>query len=486
MASTLERAPQTEPAARPAAAAASRAAIAPVERTAGASGVRRRAAHSRVALVAADALAAAAALATLLLLTGGVRVAALALLVAVPLAAKLGGLHDRDDLVLYKATLDEAPELFCLASATVLAIGIGADAFTGGELAGPEIGLLWAALFLALGLARWIARAAVRAVEPPERCLCIGDRAAAGRLQETLARRHRSKADVVATVALGGDGLPGVDGLASVRGAVVAHDVQRIVIAPAAHDREDEMLELVLIAKRLGVRVSILPRVFEVVGSSVRFDQLDGMTLLGVQRLGLTRSAELAKRTIDVLGALVLLLAAMPLLAAIAIAIKRDSPGPVLFRQTRVGRGDRRFQILKFRTMVADAERRKHELQALSELDGLFKIAHDPRITRVGRLLRASSLDELPQLLNVLRGEMSLVGPRPLILDEDCKITGWSRDRMQLKPGMTGHWQVLGSGRIPLAEMVKIDHLYVANWSLWLDLKILIRTVIHVFARRGM
>ncbi|HEX7292737.1 MAG TPA: exopolysaccharide biosynthesis polyprenyl glycosylphosphotransferase [Conexibacter sp.] len=488
MASTLERAPQTRPAAaQPERAGRRRAAVALVDRTAtGATSVRRRAAHGRRALALADALAAAIALAALALLAGGVRPAALVVVALLPLASKLGGLHDRDELVLHKATLDEAPELFVLASVTALAISAGADAFVAGELAGAQIGALWAALFAALGLARWAARALVRALESPERCLCIGDRAAAERLRETLARRHRTKADVVATAPLGHDGLPGVGGFDAVRATVRTHDVQRIVIAPGPHDREEAMLELVRIAKTLGVRVSIVPRVCEVVGSSVRFDQLDGMTLLGVQRLGLTRSAELAKRAVDVLGALVLLLAAAPLLALFALAIKLDSPGPVLFRQTRVGRGDRRFQIFKFRTMVADAERRKHELQARSELDGLFKIARDPRVTRVGRLLRASSLDELPQLLNVLRGEMSLVGPRPLIVDEDCKITGWSRGRLHLKPGMTGHWQVLGSGRIPLAEMVKIDHLYVANWSLWLDLKILARTAIHVLARRGM
>jgi lipopolysaccharide/colanic/teichoic acid biosynthesis glycosyltransferase len=218
----------------------------------------------------------------------------------------------------------------------------------------------------------------------------------------------------------------------------------------------------------------------------VRFDQVSGMTMLGVRRFGLTRSSEVVKRGFDLAGASLLLLVFAPVLLAAALAIKLDSRGPVLFRQLRVGRDGRPFQILKFRTMVADAESRKDELRDLNERDGLFKIERDPRITRVGLLLRRTSLDELAQLVNVVRGEMSLVGPRPLVLDEDRQIQGWQRRRLHLTPGVTGHWQILGSARIPLQEMVKIDYLYVANWSLWVDVKILLRTVTHVLTRQGM
>jgi lipopolysaccharide/colanic/teichoic acid biosynthesis glycosyltransferase len=137
--------------------------------------------------------------------------------------------------------------------------------------------------------------------------------------------------------------------------------------------------------------------------------------------------------------------------------------------------------------MCTDAEQRKAELRDANEAQGgLFKMADDPRITRVGRLLRKTSLDELPQLLNVLAGEMSLVGPRPLVVDEDDQITGFDRHRLQLTPGMTGPWQVLGSRRVPLPEMVKIDYLYIAGWSLWTDAMILLRTVPYMLARRGM
>ena len=179
------------------------------------------------------------------------------------------------------------------------------------------------------------------------------------------------------------------------------------------------------------------------------------------------------------------LLALAPLMAVVAVAVRLDSPGPIFFRQLRVGRGGRRFRMLKFRTMVADAEQRKAALADRNETDGFFKITDDPRITRTGRLLRKTSLDEIPQFFNVLRGEMSIVGPRPLILDEDERIVGLDRSRLHLTPGMTGPWQVLGSSRIPLSEMVSLDYVYVTNWSLWLDMKLLLRTLPHVLARRG-
>ena len=168
------------------------------------------------------------------------------------------------------------------------------------------------------------------------------------------------------------------------------------------------------------------------------------------------------------------------------MAISLDSSGPIFFRQVRVGRDGKHFRMFKFRSMVADAEKRKDDLRALNEAgDGLFKLTDDPRVTRVGRFLRRTSLDELPQLFNVLRGEMSLVGPRPLVVDEDAQVLGLDRSRLHLTPGMTGPWQILGS-RVPMQEMVGIDYLYVANWSLWLDIKILLRTVRHVMRRTNL
>jgi lipopolysaccharide/colanic/teichoic acid biosynthesis glycosyltransferase len=160
----------------------------------------------------------------------------------------------------------------------------------------------------------------------------------------------------------------------------------------------------------------------------------------------------------------------------------------VFFRQPREGRGGRQFRIVKFRTMVDGAEARRFELAQLNDMEGegpLFKIKEDPRVTRVGRVLRKWSIDELPQLWNVLRGEMSLVGPRPFVVHESEQITGWAGRRLETTPGITGLWQVLGRNDIPFDEMVKLDYIYVTNWSLWWDIKILVQTLPVVFARRG-
>ena len=224
---------------------------------------------------------------------------------------------------------------------------------------------------------------------------------------------------------------------------------------------------------------------FEVVGSCVDFDDVDGVTLLGLHDSRLSRSSAAVKRGVDIIGSGILLLVLSPLLGVIAMAIKLSSPGPVFFPQKRVGRDGEEFDVLKFRSMRDGADAEKDQLRALNETEGLFKIANDPRITRVGGFLRKRSLDELPQLLNVLRGEMSLVGPRPLVPEDDEKIEGWERQRLALPPGMTGHWQILGSTRVPLHEMVRIDYLYGANWSLWNDIKILLRTVSYVASARS-
>jgi lipopolysaccharide/colanic/teichoic acid biosynthesis glycosyltransferase len=175
----------------------------------------------------------------------------------------------------------------------------------------------------------------------------------------------------------------------------------------------------------------------------------------------------------------------------IAALIKLESRGPVFFRQVRMGSGGKGFRIFKFRTMVVDADARKSEVRHLNKHlrpgndPRMFKIPDDPRVTRVGRFLRCHSLDELPQLFNVLRGDMSLVGPRPLILEEDQHVDNWARMRLDLRPGMTGLWQVLGRSDIPFDEMVKLDYLYVTTWSLWQDFRLLLRTVPLMVRARG-
>jgi exopolysaccharide biosynthesis polyprenyl glycosylphosphotransferase len=216
-------------------------------------------------------------------------------------------------------------------------------------------------------------------------------------------------------------------------------------------------------------------------------DELEGMPVVSLPPLGLARSSRVLKRTFDAVVSAAALLLLSPLLSLIAAAIRLDSKGPALFRQPRRGREGSTFQIVKFRTMQTGAEGRRSDVLHLNEVDGpLFKVkGADPRVTRVGSFLRRTSLDELPQLWNVLRGEMSLVGPRPFVIYEADQITGWAARRLDMTPGITGLWQVLGRNDMPFEEMVKLDYLYVTNWSLWWDMKILCQTIPVVVGRRG-
>jgi exopolysaccharide biosynthesis polyprenyl glycosylphosphotransferase len=200
----------------------------------------------------------------------------------------------------------------------------------------------------------------------------------------------------------------------------------------------------------------------------------------------LTRAQSIAKRTFDLAVSAVGLLLIAPVLALIALAIRVDSDGAVLFRQERVGLHRQRFQVLKFRTMVVGAENMLADLKALNEADGpLFKLRQDPRVTRVGRFLRRYSLDELPQLWNVLKGEMSLVGPRPPLPREVEAYEDWQLDRLEVRPGITGLWQVSGRSELPFDEYVRLDLFYIENWSLAYDLFILAKTIPMLLAARG-
>jgi lipopolysaccharide/colanic/teichoic acid biosynthesis glycosyltransferase len=196
-------------------------------------------------------------------------------------------------------------------------------------------------------------------------------------------------------------------------------------------------------------------------------------------------SRRLAKRLLDVVGASLALVLLAPLIAAIAIALIAESGTPVIFRQQRVGRGGRPFQMWKFRTMVADAERLRASLLALSRDPDWLDLADDPRVTRVGRRLRRTSLDELPQLVNVLRGHMSLVGPRPLIPADHDRVPAWAASRDDVAPGMTGLWQVSGRASLGFVQMLRLDCRYVSTWSLGRDLRILLRTIPAVISGKG-
>jgi exopolysaccharide biosynthesis polyprenyl glycosylphosphotransferase len=266
-------------------------------------------------------------------------------------------------------------------------------------------------------------------------------------------------------------------------------DADRVMLTPALSESR-RRVEIVCTLSELGIHVDLVPSWSDVVGTRFEVNEMEGMPLLTVPRPRLLRTSLRVKRALDlVLSTLALVLLA-PVLAACAIAIKLDSPGPVLFRQRRIGRDDQPFEVFKFRSMYSDADRRKDDLATLNfhgggNDTGMFKIRDDPRITRVGDFLRRYSLDELPQLVNILRGDMSFVGPRPLIETEDRQIRGRFRQRLLLTPGLTGLWQAHGRSDIPFEQMVNLDYLYVINWTLWGDVKLLMRTVSAVFRGNG-
>jgi exopolysaccharide biosynthesis polyprenyl glycosylphosphotransferase len=266
--------------------------------------------------------------------------------------------------------------------------------------------------------------------------------------------------------------------------------VDRVIFA-FSNDSHEGLADAIRLLKDYDVQVDIVPRLFDVIPLGVAGNTIEGIPLISLPRLRLSRLSLFAKRSFDLVTTGILLLLLAPLLGLIALLIKLDSRGPVFFRQIRMGTNDSTFVIFKYRTMISDADDLKQQVLHLNRHAGpggdprMFKVAGDPRVTRIGYLLRALSLDELPQLLNVIKGDMSLIGPRPLILDEDRHVQAWGRRRLALKPGMTGLWQVSGRSAIPFEEMVKLDYLYVTNWSLAEDCRILLHTLPLVFRRSG-
>jgi exopolysaccharide biosynthesis polyprenyl glycosylphosphotransferase len=404
---------------------------------------------------------------------------------------KLYGLYERDGKRLNHSTLDDLPPLFhalllgCLLTWCYFVVAAPIKLTSATLLAFAGAGLV---LVLA---GRALARAGFRRLISAERVVLIGTGHAAGALIEKMRAKRSLRLRPIGMVSCeqaGGNPLDlrrlGHLEEVDLPSLLRRHGVGRVVVADAEFERE-RLLGVLRDCKSASVKVSLLPLTYSMLGPSVEVDDVQGVTVLGINPPVLSSSSRLVKRTLDLLGAGLMGLLALPLLIALAAVIKLDSPGPVFFRQERIGRGGHRFRLLKLRTMVLDAESRREELLAQSKDPGWLHLDHDPRITPVGRLLRLASLDELPQLWNVLTGDMSLVGPRPLVAEEDSMVDGWARGRLDLTPGITGLWQVLGRTSIPFEEMVKLDYLYVTNWSLWGDVRLILRTLPVVLRRSG-
>jgi len=259
----------------------------------------------------------------------------------------------------------------------------------------------------------------------------------------------------------------------------------RVIVALPASEH-NEIMWVLDHCQNGGIQFSLVPDLFELRLSHVNLDTVSGIPLFALKEAGIGGFNRVLKRGLDVVGSGLLLLTLAPIFGLIALAIKLDSPGPVLFRQPRLGKGGREFTCLKFRSMRDGADNEVQQLQELNEADGpIFKIREDPRLTRVGRFIRRLSIDEFPQFLNVWQGEMSLIGPRPPIPREVEQYEDWHRRRLEVVPGITGLWQVSGRSELSFDEMAMLDIYYIENWSLGLDLQILTRTLPAVFRASG-
>ncbi len=267
---------------------------------------------------------------------------------------------------------------------------------------------------------------------------------------------------------------------------VLEENVLDEVVFAVPRERMPAMQEALLTCEELGVPVRISLDVMSLGRARMTVSEVAGVPMLRFSRTPSDTLALAAKRIFDVLASAVALAVLAPILAATAVAIRLDSPGPIFFRQRRVGLNGRTFQILKFRSMYVDAEARQEQLRAKNEMSGpVFKMANDPRVTRVGRFIRRTSLDEFPQFWNVLLGDMSIVGPRPPIPAEVRQYKRWQRRRLSVKPGITCIWQVSGRNHIDFEQWMELDLQYIDGWSLWRDLHICLRTIPAVLTARG-
>jgi exopolysaccharide biosynthesis polyprenyl glycosylphosphotransferase len=306
--------------------------------------------------------------------------------------------------------------------------------------------------------------------------LLVGDREQVAHLRDTLgASRGGIDYEFV------GDELPGP----ALQDALARQQVDELIVADGGQS-ESAILEIVEIAQRRGVKVRVAPRTTELLVERGRYIPGQAIPLFELRPPILAGGDWLVKRSFDLIVSVLIIILGAPLWLSLALLIKLSSRGPVFYADQRIGLGERPFTMLKFRTMVAGAARIQRELEGSNEASGaLFKIRDDPRVTRLGRVLRRYSLDEVPNVVNVLRGQMSLVGPRPLPLRDHARLEVWHRRRSNVLPGLTGIWQIAGRSDLSFDDLVRLDFYYLENWSLWLDITILVKTLPAVLSRRG-
>jgi len=418
---------------------------------------------------------------------------ALVLTILLVISYKLGGVYDQPRSASW---LDE---VYALVGGTTTGILITmAITFWFQPLVYSRMMFIWAGLIIVTLLSisrlikRWVWESRMRRGIGVDRVLIVGAGEVGRRLMRNIVAQpelgyqvigfvdddpEKNSTDIGRFKALGDiDNLPRV---------VQEETIDEVIITlPWMYHRK--ILGIMRQCEREQVRARIVPDLFQLALSQVDIEDLGGIPIIGVKEVSITGWNLAFKRACDLAVSLVGLILLSPLMLLISVAIRLESPGPVLFKQVRVGKGGRRFVCYKFRSMRQGAEEERPQLADRDEAVGpIFKIRHDPRCTRLGRFLRRTSMDEFPQLYNVLRGEMSLVGPRPAIPAEVEQYQEWHRRRLEASPGMTGLWQVSGRSQLTFDEMCLLDIYYLENWSPLLDLKIALKTAPAVLSGRG-
>jgi exopolysaccharide biosynthesis polyprenyl glycosylphosphotransferase len=419
-----------------------------------------------------------------------------ALLPAWAVAAKLYGLYDRDEERATHSTADEVASVFHLLTAGVWLFYATSWIFGVASPSQVKLASFWALALIGVIAGRSIARTIARR-QPAyvQNAVIVGAGEVGQLIGRKLVQHPEYRIKLVGFV----DASPKaprrdlremtVLGAPDQIGEIIRRNgIDRVIVA-FSRESHEQMLELVRTIGKHDVQIDLVPRLFEAVGAKVGVHSLEGLPLLGLPARRMSRSSRFLKRCLDVIGASLLLLAVLPVLLVIALLIRRDSSGPVLFRQTRLGMDLREFTLFKFRTMrdgTDDAPHREYVGQimspaALPSSNNLYKLERPDSVTKVGRWLRRTSLDELPQLLNVLRGDMSLVGPRPSIPYELELFAPHHYERFLVPAGLTGLWQVEARAHATFVEALDLDVAYVRGWSLGLDLRLLLRTPLLIF-----
>jgi exopolysaccharide biosynthesis polyprenyl glycosylphosphotransferase len=414
--------------------------------------------------------------------------------------ARMFGLYDRDEQWADYSTSDDLVRVFLLATVGVFLVSRGVQLVRGSEPDVTKATVFWALMIVCVAMMRSMARIlARRRSSYVQNTVIVG----AGDIGQLIGRKllqHREfglnllgfvddkpkepRPDIGEVTILGGP-----DELAQI---VRDLRVDRVIFA-FSNNMDETMLPQVRSLRDRGVQVDVVPRLFGVVGPRAGIHAVEGMPLVGLQSVRIPRFSRASKRALDLIIGTLLLVPTIVVFAVVAPAIKLDSPGPVLFRQRRLGKDMREFTLLKFRTMRVGEEASPHRAyiaRTASEVtpagtNGLYKLDRKDSVTRVGRWLRKFSLDELPQLINVLKGDMSLVGPRPCLAYEVEYFAPHHLDRFLVPAGMTGLWQVSARGRVPFSEALDLDVLYAHSWSLGLDLELMVRTPLQLIRANG-